>query len=106
MIQIQHLDFMRAVLFHKLDVRYSCDNISRTGGCGHYTLGYDRVCEETFDGFGGKQRTETTMVTESFKKQYIDTLPEDAVRCRSCSKRVGCDIIRLNLDEHCNVWSK
>ena len=100
MVEIQHLDLMRAILFHRLNIIYAVDSLEQS----HWTLGNEQVCVERTKHYS--YIPFSTMVTESFKRQYIDTLPEDAVRCRSCSKRVGCDIIRINLDEHCNAWSK
>ena len=101
MVQIQHLDLMRAILYHSLNIFYTVDSFSCNGCHSHWTLAQNRVCDEIKNG-----KYIITMVTESFKRQYIDTMPSDAVRCRSCQKREKCKIIRLNLDEHCNEWSK
>lgn len=102
MIQIQHLDFMRAVYFHRLDVKYKCVENGHNGGKSQWTLGYDCVCEETFK----SGINPTTYVTEKFKESYIDTTPSEVFHCRTCSQKESCDIIRKNLDEFCNIWKQ
>lgn len=95
MIRIKHNDLMRAILFHRLNIFYSVDSINKS----HWTLGNEIVCTEERDG-----KDSLTMVSESFKRDYVDTMPRDAVMCKTCIKKLSCDIIRKDLDLHCNLW--
>ena len=95
MVHIEHIDFMRAILFHRLNIFYSVDSVNKS----HWTLGHEIVCTEERDG-----KNVFTMVSESFKSHYVDTMPKDAVMCKTCVNKAKCDIIRENLCGHCNLW--
>lgn len=102
MIEIQRNDFMRAVYYHKLNTTYSC-SFSQDYIKGKWTLGHEIVCIEK-DGRNGFNSLHETFVSESFKNRYVDTTPNDAYRCRSCSKLCSCKIVRSDKERFCNNW--
>lgn len=101
MTEIQKKDFIRAVYYHKLNISYNC-SLGHDFIHGRWTLGSDVVCKEN-EGRGFNSLRET-FVTESFKNRYIDTTPNDAYRCRSCSNLCSCKIVRSDKEEFCGNW--
>lgn len=103
MIEVKKNDFMRAVYYHNLDVKYSC-NISNGICHGQWRLGYNVVCKQTsFTSFANKHNEET-LVNEYFKARYIDTTPDNAFHCRTCGRVETCCHVHYDVERFCGKW--
>lgn len=103
MTEVKKNDFMRAVYYHRLDVRPS-SGVAKEGCTTEFTLGTDLVCRVvTITDYANGDKV-TTHVSDWFKKKYMDTTPNVAYRCKTCALRHDCKIIRTDTDEFCNLW--
>lgn len=103
MIEVEYIDFSRAIYHHRLNVTYSCNWIDDV--ChGVWKLGYTIVCKQNHGKF--PNNTIQTLVSDEFKKRYIDTTPDEAFRCRTCCRINKCSIVRSNKEDFCCVWTQ
>ena len=101
MVAINHNDFMRAIYYHKLNVTYDC--CFKNGAChGTWKLGIEVVCKDVLA--IPPNRDGDDLVTEAFKKRYIDTTPDNAFRCRTCARINTCGHVHSDVDRFCGGW--
>lgn len=106
MIEVKSYELGRALYFHKLNVSYTCDWVKPTECHGKFSMGYETIATEVHIIDYAKGDKKTTMVSERFKSKYIDTVPDNAWRCRTCSLNSGCKIIRGDQNDFCTGWRK
>jgi len=104
MVEIQKKELSRAIYHHKLDAKYSCEWVSHHECRGEWKLGYEVFGKETHIIDYKNGDTFKVIVTEYFKQRYIDTIPDNVWRCRTCAMLHGCKHVRKDMECFCPLW--
>lgn len=109
MIEIRHIDLMRTINHHRLDVisepffegKKLTERWKLRRG-----YGYELVAVEHSVLSGGRDNTKTTECSEAFYEKYVKTTPDDVLHCSTCAKAGSCPIERKDKYDYCFGWKK